>query len=128
MAEKILLPVFWKTVSTIYGLAIINEGGLHILDRKTGKFKNYLNRHCIIGIREDGYGKIWAGTEDGLYSYNSGVDSFSLFMILPQVNSIVTHAMVEDNDKNLWISSPTGIYRINNNRNEVSKFSKEFWN
>ena len=34
--------------------------------------------------------------------------------------------MVEDNDKNLWLTTPSGIYRINNNRNEVSKFSKEF--
>ena len=104
----------------------VNEGGLHILDRKTGQFKNYLNRHDIICIREDSYGKVWAGAGDGLYSYNNAVDSFSLFIDPSTGNSFVTIGMVEDNDKNLWITSATGIYRINNNRNEVSKFNKEF--
>jgi len=104
-----------------------NEGGLHILDRKTGQFKNYLTRHSIICILEDGYGKIWVGAQDGLYSYNSAVDSFSLFTDPSTGNSFLTFGMVEDNDKNLWITTTTtGIYRINNNRNEVSKFSKEF--
>ena len=104
----------------------VNEGGLHIMDRKTGQFKNYLNRHSIICIREDGYGKIWAGAEDGLYSYNNGVDSFSLFKDPSTGNSFSTFGMVEDNDKYLWITTPTGIYRINDKRNEVSKFGKEF--
>ncbi len=104
----------------------VNEGGLHILDRKTGQFKNYLNRHTIICIREDSYGKIWAGAEDGLYSYNSGVDSFLLFKDPSTGNSFLTFGMVEDKAKNLWITTPTGIYRISSNRNEVSKFSKEF--
>ena len=104
----------------------VNEGGLHILDRKTGQFKNYLNRHDIVCICEDSYGKVWAGAGDGLYSYNNAVDSFSLFTDPSTGNSFSTFGMVEDNDKNLWITTTTGIYRINNNRNEVSKFSKEF--
>jgi signal transduction histidine kinase/ligand-binding sensor domain-containing protein len=104
----------------------VSEGGLHILDRKTGQFKNYLNRHSVICIREDGYGKIWAGAEDGLYTYNSVADSFSLFTDPATGNSFHTFGMVEDNAKNLWITTVTGIYRISSNRNEVSKFSKEF--
>ena len=104
----------------------VSEGGLHILDRKTGQFKNYLNRHDIICIREDSYGKVWAGAGDGLYSYNNAVDSFSLFTDPSTGNSFSAFGMVEDNAKNLWITTPAGIYRINNKRNEISKFSKEF--
>jgi signal transduction histidine kinase/ligand-binding sensor domain-containing protein len=104
----------------------VNEGGLHILDRKTGQFKNYLPKHNILCIREDVYGKIWVGAEDGLYTYNSEIDNFPLFTDPSTGNSLNTFGMVEDNDKNLWITATTGIYRINNNRNEVSKFGKGF--
>ncbi|MEP6597251.1 MAG: two-component regulator propeller domain-containing protein, partial [Ginsengibacter sp.] len=102
-----------------------HESGVHIFNRKTARFKNYLIGHSILSIREDGYGKIWAGAEDGLYKYNSKIDSFSLFIDPSTGYSIVTHGMVEDNSKNLWILSPSGIYKINN-RDEVSKFSKSF--
>ena len=81
---------------------------------KQGSLKIILTSHNIIYIREDSDGKIWAGTEDGLYSYNSAVDSFSLFTDPSTGNSFYTIGMVEDNDKNLWITSSTGIYRINN--------------
>src|SRR4030095_8332825 len=35
-------------------------------------------------------------------------------------------AIVEDNNKNLWVSSTSGIYRIINDKNETSRFSKGF--
>ena len=103
-----------------------NQGGVHILDRKTGGFRNYLKNRSILKIVEDGYGKIWAGAEDGLYYYNSGVDSFTFFNDPSTGLNIVTHEMLEDNNKNLWIVSTNSIYRINTGLNEVSKFGKEF--
>src|SRR4030095_9092415 len=35
-----------------------NEGGVHILNRNTGQFKNYLNRRSVLCLHEDGFGKI----------------------------------------------------------------------
>ncbi len=102
------------------------EGGVNLFNRETSKFKNYLSRHSILDIREDANGKIWAGCEDGLFSYNSAIDSFTVFIDPSTGNSIIIHAMVEDNNKNLWIASPAGISRINTNLNEVSKFAKGF--
>jgi hypothetical protein len=80
----------------------------------------------VLKIVEDGFGKIWAGAEDGLYYYNSSVDSFTLFNDPSTGLNLVTHEMLEDNNKNLWIVSNNGIYRINTRLNEVSKFGKDF--
>ena len=103
-----------------------NGGGVHILNRKSGEFTNYLKNHSVLKILEDGYGKIWAGAEDGLYYYNSAVDSFTLFNDPSTGLNLVTHEILEDNTKNLWIVSTNGIYRINTRLNEVSKFGKDF--
>jgi ligand-binding sensor domain-containing protein/signal transduction histidine kinase len=107
-------------------IANYNAGGLFILNRETGQFKNYLNIRSIVSLHEDGYGKLWAGTEDGLYIYNNETDSFSVFIDPSTTNSIVTHAIAEDNNKNLWVISPAGICRISSNRYEVSRFGKGF--
>ena len=102
------------------------EGGLHVFDRKTGQFKTYLSHLSVVAIHEDVSGRIWVGTESGLFYQKKGVDSFSLFTDRSTGSSIITRAMVEDKDENLWVSSPSFIYRINKSRDEVSRFGKNF--
>lgn len=104
-------------------LGHVNGGGIHKFNPETGHFKNYLTGVTVPKILEDSDGKIWAGAEDGLYTYNSAPDNFTLFLDPSTGNSITTQAMVEDNEKNLWTASTSAIYRINS---EVSKFSKGF--
>ncbi|MBZ5859593.1 sensor histidine kinase [Flavihumibacter profundi] len=103
-----------------------NAGGLHILDRKSGRFKDYLKGHTVLSILQDSEGKIWAGAEDGLYGYNSGTDNFSLFIDPATGNGFYAIGLAEDNEKNLWITSNNYLYRLNKDRNEVSRFGKEF--
>jgi signal transduction histidine kinase/ligand-binding sensor domain-containing protein len=107
-------------------MAFDKGGGLHIFNPKTGNFKNYLSGHSVICICQDGYDKLWVGAEDGLYSYNRGIDSFSLFIDPSTGSSLITHGIVESNDKSLWITSPAVIYKINKERNVVSRFGKGF--
>ena len=103
-----------------------NRGGVHIFNPNTGKFKNYLDGHSVIRIYKDSFGKLWVGAEDGLYSYNTGTDSFSVFIDPFTGSSMTTHGIVEANDKSIWITSPSTIYRINKERNKVSRFSSGF--
>ncbi|ULQ50916.1 sensor histidine kinase [Flavihumibacter fluvii] len=103
-----------------------NAGGLHILDRKTGQFKDYLTGHALLNILQDSGGKIWVGAEDGLYGYNTGADNFSQFIDPATGNGFNAIGLVEDNENNLWITSNNYLYRLNKDRNEVSRFGKEF--
>ncbi len=107
-------------------MAFDHGGGLHIFNPKTGNFKNYLSGHSVICIWQDSYDKLWAGAEDGLYSYNTGVDSFSIFTDPSTGSSMAVRGIVEANDKSLWITSLSAIYRINKQRNGVSRFGKGF--
>jgi ligand-binding sensor domain-containing protein len=101
-------------------------GGLHILDRKTGKFAHYLNHRRVYQLFEDNDGKFWAGAEDGLYFYNAGLDSFTVFKDPSTGNSFSAWGIQEDANKNLWVSSAGGLYKINHDRLGLSRFGKRF--
>ena len=101
--------------------------GMHQLDQKTGKFKAYLNGKALAKIYQDTGSVVWVGGEEGLYRYNSASDSFYLFSdarfskVLKNVFNIL-----EDDHKNLWISSIDGIMRINAKRNQTSLYGVKY--
>jgi signal transduction histidine kinase/ligand-binding sensor domain-containing protein len=125
-AGKNMVTCFLEDSQHNFWVGNYRDGGLQLFDRKTGQFKTYLSHLSVVAIYEDGFGKLWAGTESGLYYQKNGVDSFSLFTDRSTGSGIITRSIVEDNDKNLWISSPSAIYRISKSRDEVSRFGKNF--
>lgn len=92
--------------------------GIDRLDRSTGEFIHYnnasnkLSNDNIISILADSRGYIWAGSRDGLNVFNASTQKFQSFRTpdgLPD-NSILN--ILEDDQHNLWISTPNGISRI----------------
>ena len=59
-------------------------GGCIYSTGKQGSLNNYLTSHNVISIREDRDGKIWAGSEEGLYDYNRATTVFAYLLILPR--------------------------------------------
>jgi ligand-binding sensor domain-containing protein/signal transduction histidine kinase len=101
--------------------------GLHRMDRKSEKFKQYLPGYTINDLYKDKSGIIWAGTRKGLYRYNKTLDNFYPLgdeSIGTGINSVVM-SIIADNEENLWISSLTGIFRLNKNRDNLLHFGKE---
>lgn len=100
-------------VCTAYGLAIMN--------RKTGKFKHYLNdindpnslsNNNVHYVFRDSRNLMWIGTREGLNLYNRERDNFTVFRVedgLPE-NSIFT--IEEDNNHNLWLGTSNGLSNI----------------
>jgi signal transduction histidine kinase/ligand-binding sensor domain-containing protein/DNA-binding response OmpR family regulator len=93
--------------------------GLDVLDKKTGRFINYvheeanpnsLSNNNITTLKEDSYGNIWIGTREGLNKYNRQKNNFLVIRQplynLPD-NAIM--AILEDSRHNLWISTMNGI-------------------
>ena len=103
-----------------------NGGGVNRLDGKTGKFKHYLNETNINSLYKDKDNVIWAGGLIGLYRYDRKSDKFTMITydnVGLEISQIAT--IIGDDKNNLWISSFSGIYKINAPRTEVIHYGKE---
>lgn len=95
--------------------------GIDILDKRTGRFKQYLNavnddkslsNNNVISLLRDSRGSMWIGTKEGLNLYDRKSNSFRVFTThdgLPH-NTIV--AILEDNAHNLWMSTSNGLSNL----------------
>ncbi|RDC61829.1 Histidine kinase [Adhaeribacter pallidiroseus] len=95
--------------------------GIDKLDRKSGKFTQYVNNNNdpqglsnnnVITVLEDSRGLLWIGTNEGLNIFDPGKNKFYSFRQengLPD-NSI--QGIVEDNQHTLWLSTQNGISNV----------------
>jgi len=103
---------------------VASEFGAFRLDTKTGKFRKYISGVFIKSICIDSRGIIWAGGELGLYYYDKAKDEFVLFAdqySTVSVSSIIN--IMEDDKKNLWVSTATSIIKINEDRTKLRKYT-----
>jgi signal transduction histidine kinase/ligand-binding sensor domain-containing protein len=102
-------------------------GGLHLFNRKDKTFKPYLQDVSIATLCEDMDGVLWAGTNKGLYSYDQGSDSFLLLNTPNRKQGISdVRSILEDNQKNLWLSTSSGIIKINPRRDDYIIIGKKY--
>ncbi|MES1221691.1 MAG: ATP-binding protein, partial [Bacteroidota bacterium] len=102
-------------------------GGLHLFDRKTGQFKDYLKGTSVVVIHEDADSMLWIGSESGLYSYHRNNDSFYLYSDNSLAGGIANVGnIMEDDRKNLWLTVTNGILKINSKRDETSLYAAKY--
>ena len=97
-----------------------NNGGISKLNRKTETFDQFLIGLSITNLYVDTKSILWVGTLNGLYKYDIESNEFVDININATVISII-----EDDDYNLWIASPSGIIQLNENREHLIVFGKE---
>ena len=98
-------------------------GGLNSFDPVTKKFKRYpinsggddkFNIENLMTIFEDSDGLLWLGSYGGsLTSFNRKTEKFKRYSFQEGLTSGVVYGILEDDSKNLWISSDNGIFRMN---------------
>ena len=105
-----------------------NGKGVSVLERTSGKFKQYpAPTTQISSIREDASGRIWVGSyQNGLYYYDQRNDK----LVRYKDNSTEKYTrsvrgIVQDDQDYLWVSTSTGLMKIDRNRNVVSTYGKE---
>lgn len=96
------------------GLWIGTAGGLTQWSEGKGAgvtFDGTLFTHPVLSLYEDASGALWIGTHgNGLSRFKEGkLDAFSTKEGLP---SDVIYAILEDDQKNLWLSSSKGIFEV----------------
>ena len=102
-------------------------GGLNRLDRETGRFKHYITGHWILDLYEDSRGNLWAATDRGLFQYSQKEDRFTgFFDPQSEINSFTVGGIIEDNAKNLWLTSPSAIIRLNTSTKETFVYGSRF--
>ncbi|HEY8916358.1 MAG TPA: two-component regulator propeller domain-containing protein [Chitinophaga sp.] len=96
-------------------LWIGTDNGVEIRDAQTGRFTTYnknLSNNNVICLFEDSRGWIWIGTREGLNLYDPQLKQSRIFRKedgLPD-NSVLN--ILEDNDHNLWMSTPNGLSNL----------------
>ena len=102
-------------------------GGINRLNRETGRFKHYMTGHWILDLYEDSGGNLWAGTDRGLFRYSQKEDRFtSFFDPQSEINSFTVGGIIEDNAKNLWLTSPSAIIKLNPSTKETFIYGSRF--
>jgi signal transduction histidine kinase/ligand-binding sensor domain-containing protein/DNA-binding response OmpR family regulator len=99
--------------------------GLHLYNRDKDNFKVFihdnkadqsLSSNSILSLTEDGYGNIWAGTQQGLneltFLDNGKLEIKNFYQCAGFPNDYV-HAVLVDNDNNIWMSTNKGITKYN---------------
>ena len=103
---------------------VASEFGAFRLDTKTGKFRKYIPDNFIKSICIDSKGIVWAGGEPALYYYDKAKDDFILFAdqhSTIDISSVIN--IMEDDKKNLWVSTTNAIVKINEDRTKLRKYT-----
>ena len=102
-------------------LWIGTDQGLSELDLETKKVaslkgtksgKEYFSDQHISQVYEDSRGLLWIGTREGLNVYNPQMDELIVLGVEQGVSSPVISGIVEDDHKNIWVTTARGITNI----------------
>ncbi len=102
-------------------------GGINRLNKETYQFKHYLPRTFITYLYKDSRGILWAGTERGLYRYHQKEDRFTgFFDPQSEISSFRVGGIIEDNARNLWLTSESAIIKLNPVTKETFIYGDKF--
>ena len=109
-------------------IATVPKGaGINRLNKGTGRFTHYLNEIYTFALFRDAQKTVWAVTAHGLYKYDRKLDLFSPFFD-PQseLGRTVINGIMEDNLKNLWITSEFAIVKIDADRLHYFMYGRKY--
>ena len=117
----------WEDIAGNLWVGTWFGGGLNLMDRSTGNFRNHLRGANITCIYEDKDSTLWVGTEIGLYRKSPHAANFTPYIgPTGEMGTANVVSIVEDNNWNLWIATYSGLFKLNPKRNEVSVYGKRY--
>ncbi len=108
-------------------VALTAGKGLCMLNEVNGEFKQYQSAYLVNCLFKDSEGMLWAGTNDGLFYYDAGSGSYLRFEPSKNLNEITSVSnIIEDNNKNIWVSAGSGFIKINVERTETINYGTNY--
>jgi len=110
---------------------IATSYGLNKYDYKTNKITQYfadaqrrnsLSSSDIFFISQDSHEMLFVGTRNGLNSYDKKTDTFSPFPLTTELESEIVYGIMEDENKNFWITTASGLQKINMKSKVVKRY------
>ena len=95
--------------------------GVTVFTPATGKFEKWqgnkkgtaqFSNQNLNQIYEDSRGLLWMATQEGLNIFDRKKDEVITFLNDPGLSREVIHAVVEDNNKNMWITTPKEMINV----------------
>lgn len=125
-----LLPHAWINTMLLVGnkLYFGGYGGFGCLDTETDDFVSALGKNSMLTnevvyvLREDANGKIWIGTANGLYRFDSQTREFSKYTMTNGLPGNSISSIERSADGNLWISTNSGISCLNLQNQSFSNY------
>lgn len=99
-------------------LWIATAYGIDIMDKEKGTFTHLLHsthnlsNDNVTSLHCDSRGNMWAGTREGLNVYNAKTGTFRSFRIEDGLPDNNINSILEDNNRQLWVSTSNGLSRI----------------
>jgi len=99
---------------------IATDYGLHKYNIENQKFTQYINSNNsqlssseILSLLVDAKGVLWLGTRSGLNRYKRETNTFEPYLKNSEIADKPIYKIIEDNDKELWLSSNPELYKLN---------------
>ena len=104
------------------------DGGLNLMDRRTGKFTHFLKGIPIVQLLEDARGELWVAAHfRGLYRFDRAKSQFVSFPDMYTGKPLpVAIGLLEDNAGHLWVASAMGVVAINPGRDSLAWFGMNY--
>ncbi|UCH15364.1 MAG: GAF domain-containing protein, partial [Bacteroidales bacterium] len=108
-----------------YGITQSNDGNIFIGSiggiwefNKSDSIFNFIANDTLIGkvnaVLEDSYGFMWIGCDKGLTRYDNSEQTFLHYSENKGYPVNIVYGILEDNSKNLWISTNFGLVKAGN--------------
>jgi len=106
-------------------LWIATVRGLNRLDNSGKNIDRYLPNSLVTSVFTDASGVVWASTENSLFRFDKVNNQFQLYKD-PNLNEEIreTINIMEDNEKNLWISTTQTLIKINDSREKIKIYDE----
>eukprot|EP01035_Chromulina_nebulosa_P047070 gene47070-63781_t len=96
-------------VGTVFGVAVISA------DKKNARYYTYsddkagLSNNSVTSIVEDGRGRIWVGTREGLNLLDRKTGKTQVFTTSDGLPDNIISNILEDGNHTIWVSTPSGL-------------------
>ena len=106
-------------------LWIATNRGLNRLNNSGGNIDHYLPSSLVTSVFTDASGVVWASTANSLFRFDKVNNQFQIYKDA-NLNEEIREAIniIEDKEKNLWISTTQTIIKINDSRDEIKIYDE----